>query len=353
MLSSGIHLGLSSEDEEVKRKLVKCCTQTYSELIRSDIPGPSGAKPSRPLGPSSVKLSQPSALGPPQSSVMKPSREELQARVEFLAKKKRSAKRKVPVASVDSHAARGKVPKLGASSSPSSTREHGPLGQFEVRGRPQHPAAKVSKMTGPPLRSPSVAVAKSPPRRTAELPLDIVSIFVRSPSSQTAELPFEESEGEGRKHLGPERDEDSLLASVELATGAISSVRRDSDLKKADAMPIKEVLALSLQGAATISPYAFICLFHRYSKLSINFISFLQMATYMKSLVRRASLAEGSVKVVKACKTKVASLTSENADLRARVQRLAKDAVKYESGLKHTTPQRPGLKIRKRGLGAS
>ena len=43
---SGICPSLNFEDEEVKRKLVKCSPRTYSELIRSDIPGPSGAKPS-------------------------------------------------------------------------------------------------------------------------------------------------------------------------------------------------------------------------------------------------------------------------------------------------------------------
>ena len=57
----------------------------------------------------------------------------------------------------------------------------------------------------------------------------------------------------------------------------------------------------------------------------------------MKNLARRASLVKGSVKAVKASKAKVASLTSENADLRARVQRLVEDTVKYESDLKHTT----------------
>ena len=79
MRPSGIRPGLSSKDEEVKWKLVKCRPRMYSELIRSDIAGPFGIKPSRPLGPSGVKLSRPSALGPPQSFVMKPSREELQA----------------------------------------------------------------------------------------------------------------------------------------------------------------------------------------------------------------------------------------------------------------------------------
>ena len=61
------------------------------------------------------------------------------------------------------------------------------------------------------------------------------------------------------------------------------------------------------------------------------------MATYMKSLAGRASFAEGSSRASKAYKAKVASLTSENADLRAGMQHLAEDAVKYESDLKHTT----------------
>ena len=99
-------------------------------------------------------------------------------------------------------------------------------------------------MTGPQLRSASAAIAKGPPRRTAEPPLDIVPIYVRSPSSQTAELPSRASEDEGRKHLCLKRDEDSLLKSAKLAVGAISSVLRDSNLKRADAMPAEEVLAL-------------------------------------------------------------------------------------------------------------
>ena len=99
-------------------------------------------------------------------------------------------------------------------------------------------------MTGPQLCSPSVAVDKSPPRRTAEPPLDIVPISVRNPSSQTTELPFGASKDEGRKHFGLERDEDSMLTSVELTVGAISSVLWDSDLKRVEAMPVEEVLAL-------------------------------------------------------------------------------------------------------------
>ena len=67
-------------------------------------------------------------------------------------------------------------------------------------------------------------------------------------------------------------------------------------------MSFEEALALSLQGVATVGPDAFICSFHYCFKLSVNFISFLQMATYMKSLARRASFDEGSAKVAKAYK---------------------------------------------------
>ena len=77
----------------MKRKLVKCRPQVYSELIRSDIPGPSGVSPSQALAsrPSLPFVTKTSHKGP---SVMKPTREELQARVESSTKNKRSVKHK-------------------------------------------------------------------------------------------------------------------------------------------------------------------------------------------------------------------------------------------------------------------
>ena len=83
---------------------------------------------------------------------------------------------------------------------------------------------KVSEVTGPQLRSPHASVTKSPPMRTAETFLDILPIFVGSPLAQSTELLFGASEGEGRKCLRHERDEDSLLANAELAAGALSSI---------------------------------------------------------------------------------------------------------------------------------
>ena len=64
-------------------------------------------------------------------------------------KKKRSAKCKVPVAPESSHATRGKVSKLGASSSPSTIIERGLSGQFWARGHTPHPMAEVSEVAGP------------------------------------------------------------------------------------------------------------------------------------------------------------------------------------------------------------
>ena len=51
---------------------------------------------------------------------------------------------------------------------------------------------------------------------------------------------------------------------------------------------------------------------------------------------------EGSAKAVKAYKDKVNSLTSERADLRARIQSLTEDVVKHKSDLRHasTTKER-------------
>ena len=165
--------------------------------------------------------------------------------------------------------------------------------------------AEVSKVAGP----------KNPSGKTAEPPLEALPISIWSPSVQNAKLSPTTPEDKGRDCFGTEGDEDSLLTNSELAARAVSSILWDSDLKKADAMSVEEALALSLQGAATVCPDAFICSFHRCFKLSINFISFLQMTTYMKSLVRRASFAKGYVRAVKAYKANVAFLTSEKAYL--------------------------------------
>ena len=60
----------------------------------------------------------------------------------------------------------------------------------------------------------------------------------------------------------------------------------------------------------------------------------------MKSLARRASLTEGSSRAVKFYKAKVASLTSEEAGLRAQIKDLTEELVRHKSGLKHNSMAR-------------
>ena len=64
------------------------------------------------------------------------------------------------------------------------------------------------------------------------------------------------------------------------------------------------------------------------------------MATYLKSLTKKATLNEGHAKAARVYKARVTSLTSELAELRDRVQRMTEDTVKLKSDLKHTTSAR-------------
>ena len=127
--------GLSPEDEEVKWRLVRCHPQAYSELIRSDIPRPSGAKPARlpvlrssppsVMKPSLPPISKSSSSFALEPLITKPTQGELRARLEVLAKKKMSVKRKTQASPEGCPPARGKILKVGITSSPSSTVETG------------------------------------------------------------------------------------------------------------------------------------------------------------------------------------------------------------------------------------
>ena len=64
----------------------------------------------------------------------------------------------------------------------------------------------------------------------------------------------------GRKRLKADGDGDSLLSNAELVVGTVSSILRDSDLKRSGALPVEEALALSLQGVASVSSRVLLCL---------------------------------------------------------------------------------------------
>ena len=60
----------------------------------------------------------------------------------------------------------------------------------------------------------------------------------------------------GRKRSEADEDGDSLLFNAELAAGAVSSILRDSDLKRSGALPVEESLALFLYRVASISSHS-------------------------------------------------------------------------------------------------
>ena len=88
----------------------------------------------------------------------------------------------------------------------------------------------------------------------------------------------------GRGRFGVVGDEESLLSHVELTSGTVSSILRDSDLKKVDALSIEEALALTLQGTASVRPSAFVDPFPYCFRLLIE--SFLFFGRWL--LTRRA-----------------------------------------------------------------
>ena len=117
---SGARIDLSAEDNVIALALVECPPRPYTELIKSDIPGPSSLRLARsvvlrPSPPSTMKISP---IGP---SAAKPTKGELLARLEILSRKPRSVKRKTLDSIEKDRPALVKVTKLGASSSSPST----------------------------------------------------------------------------------------------------------------------------------------------------------------------------------------------------------------------------------------
>ena len=117
---TGARIDLSAEDNAIALALAECSPRPYAELIKSDIPDPSSSSSARsaalrPSPPSTMKVSP---IGP---SAANPTRGELLAQLKTLSRKPRSVKRKTPSSVEKDRPVLAKVPKLGASSSSSST----------------------------------------------------------------------------------------------------------------------------------------------------------------------------------------------------------------------------------------
>ena len=234
------------------QELAECPACPYAELIKSDIPGPSSSRSARsaalrPSPPSTMKVSP---IGP---SAAKPTKGELLDRVETLSQKPRSVKRKALDSAEKDRPASVKDSKLGASSSSPST-------HVQMPEQALSPPAKDSKVLSLQSRSGSVAKAKGSSGRAVEQPLAVMPITVWNPPAQSVRPPSSRVEELKRKDSETGGDGDSLLLNAELEASAVSSILKDSDLKKSSALPVDEALALSLQGVASISSHILSCL---------------------------------------------------------------------------------------------
>ena len=177
MLPLGIRLDLTPKDRKVKRQLDKCRPRAYSDLIRSDIPGSLGVRPScSPCSTSPLPLAMETSPGGPLA--MKPTQGELRSRVKLLAKKRRSVQCKAHDPPDSSILAQGKVSKLGVSIPQSPVKERGSYAQVRVRGQALSSSAEVSEVVGVQHRSPSAAGAKGSSRRAVEPPLKVLPISI-------------------------------------------------------------------------------------------------------------------------------------------------------------------------------
>ena len=236
----GARPDLSPEDNVITLALVECPPRLYAELIKSDIPSPSSLRSAsfavlRPSPPSTMKVS---SIGP---SAAKPTKGELLARLETLSRKPRSVKRKTLDSVEKDRPALVKVPKLGASSSSQSTHVRKPEQALL-------PPDKVPKVLSLQPRSGSAAKEKGLLGRVVEQPLAVMPITVWNPPTKSVRPPSPRAEELKRKDSKTGGNGDSLLLNAELAAGAVSSILKDSDLKRSSMLPVDEAFGSIPQG---------------------------------------------------------------------------------------------------------
>ena len=181
-----------------------------------------------------------------------------------MKKKRRSVKHKAQGPPESSLSARGKIPKLGASAPSSPAKKQGSHAQVWVRGQALPSLVEVSEVAGVQRHSSSAARAKGSSRRATEPPLKVLHMSIWSPPEQNT-MPSSRIRGDaGSDRFGVEGGEDSLLTNTKLTVGTVSSILRESDLKKVDALCVEEALALSLQGTISVCSSTFFYLSHHW-----------------------------------------------------------------------------------------
>ena len=233
---------LSAEDNVKALALAGYPARPYTELIRSDIPGPSNLRSAR----SSASRSSPATtLGssPIGLTATTPTRGEILVHLGVASRKPRSVKRKKPSSTEADRPVSAKVQKLGASP---TAREPELVSS---------PLAEAPVVLSPPPPPRPDGEAKSPLSAAVEQSLVVMPITVWNPPSEKVKSPPRKAAELKRKKPKEIVDEnqDSLLSNTELAASAVSSILKDFDLGRSKAMLVDEALALSLKGVASVS----------------------------------------------------------------------------------------------------
>ena len=122
------------------------------------------------------------------------------------------------------------------------------------------PPAEVPKVLSSQSRSGADEKVKGPSGGAVEQPLAVMPITIWNPPTKGVRSPSPRAEELKRKDSETGGDGDSLLLNTELVTGAVSSILKDSDLKRLSVLPVDEASALSLKGVASVSSHILSCL---------------------------------------------------------------------------------------------
>ena len=118
---------------------------------------------------------------------------------------------------------------------------------------PSPPSEALAILSSQP-GSMSAAKARSLLGGAVEQPLAVMPITVWNPLAKGVRSPHRRAEELKKKKPKSKSggDRDSLLLDAELMIGAVSSILKDSNLKRSKALPADEALTLSLQGVASV-----------------------------------------------------------------------------------------------------
>ena len=108
------------------------------------------------------------------------------------------------------------------------------------------PPAEVPKVLSSQSHSGSAGKVKGPSSGAVEQPFAVMPIIVWNPPAKGVRPPSPRVEELKRKDSKTGGDGDSLFLNAKLTAGAVSSILKDSDLKRSSVLPVDEALDLSL-----------------------------------------------------------------------------------------------------------